>query len=169
MRLYEVNLPSPGTIPYWRAGKRSTCRARAGKPMHWSPGTGLNDPNIRDPLLTWNNEITFRLRVSNQQGCFGFDSINVKYYTGPEFYILNAFPPNGDGTNDFFPVHPGGDQRIFLLQDIQPAGASLCTTRWISAMAGTDPTKAGWPPSTHTCGYSEGVDLTASGFPKKER
>ena len=60
----------------------------------------LSDANARDPVLTWNEEVTLRLRVSNQQGCVGFDDINVKYYTGPEFYIPNAFSPNGDGVQD---------------------------------------------------------------------
>ncbi len=74
----------------------------------WTPASGLSDPNARDPILNWSQETTLRLRVSNQQGCVGFDDINIKYYTGPEFYIPNAFTPNGDGNNDYFRFIPVG-------------------------------------------------------------
>lgn len=107
LRLYEVN-PFAGNDTILARGETLRFQASGGDTYAWWPPTGLSDANIRDPLLRWNNEIDFVLRVSNQQGCVGYDSINVKYYTGPEFYIPNAFTPNGDGTNDYFRFIPVG-------------------------------------------------------------
>ena len=107
LRLYEVN-PFAGNDTIIARGETLKLQASGGDTYAWWPPTGLSDANIRDPLLRWNNEIDFVLRVANQQGCVGYDSINVKYYTGPEFYIPNAFTPNGDGTNDYFRFIPVG-------------------------------------------------------------
>lgn len=107
VRLYEVN-PFAGNDTILARGETLKFQASGGDTYAWWPPTGLSDANIRDPLLRWNNEIDFVLRVSNQQGCVGYDSINVKYYTGPAFYIPNAFTPNGDGTNDYFRFIPVG-------------------------------------------------------------
>lgn len=106
-RLYEVN-PFAGNDTILARGQPLRLQGSGGEIYAWSPPTGLNNPGIRDPLLNWNSEIDLVLRVSNQQGCFGYDTINVKYYTGPEFYIPNAFTPNGDGLNDFFRFTPVG-------------------------------------------------------------
>lgn len=107
LRLYEVN-PFAGNDTILARGETLKLQASGGDTYAWWPPTGLSDANIRDPLLRWNNEIDFVLRVSTRQGCVGYDSINVKYYTGPEFYIPNAFTPNGDGTNDYFRFIPVG-------------------------------------------------------------
>lgn len=107
VRLYEVN-PFAGNDTILAKGETLRLQGSGGDTYAWWPPSGLSDPNARDPLLLWNNEIDFVLRVSNRQGCVGYDSINIKYYTGPQFYIPNAFTPNGDGTNDYFRFIPVG-------------------------------------------------------------
>lgn len=64
----------------------------------WSPGTWLNNANIRTPRSTPGDDITYTLKVSSPEGCTAFDTVTVSILTAP--IVPNAFSPNGDGIND---------------------------------------------------------------------
>ncbi|SEW30161.1 gliding motility-associated C-terminal domain-containing protein [Chitinophaga arvensicola] len=107
LRVYEVN-PYAGNDTILAKGQQMVMQGSGGEFYSWSPTDGLSDPNIAQPTLNYNKDISYSLRVSNQQGCVGYDSVQVKYYTGPEIYVPNAFSPNGDGLNDYFRFIPVG-------------------------------------------------------------
>jgi gliding motility-associated-like protein len=116
LRIYEVN-PFAGNDTILARGQPMMMQGSGGEFYSWTPADGLSDASIANPVLNYDRDIAFQLRVSNQQGCFGYDSVNVKYYTGPEMYIPNAFTPNGDGHNDRFRFIPVGivDYKYFRI------------------------------------------------------
>ena len=68
----------------------------------WAPSTGLDNPFIANPLALLQDDQIYIITVISPQGCRMKDTLNVKAYTGPEFYVPTAFSPNHDGQNDLF-------------------------------------------------------------------
>jgi len=69
----------------------------------WTPGTFLDNPNIRSPLSLPQSDIKYTLSVSNNIGCTATDTIKVKvFFLPPDLYVPSAFTPTGDKNNDLF-------------------------------------------------------------------
>lgn len=81
----------------------------------WSPAIGLTDPNIADPVASLQQDQVYHLTVTSSEGCIEIDTVYVKVYAGPEFYVPTAFSPNNDGRNDVFrAISPGVPQLDFF-------------------------------------------------------
>jgi gliding motility-associated-like protein len=96
---------------------------------NWSPPTGLSDPSSADPVLNSQTEGTWSVTITNEFGCQLTDSVHVKYYTGPDIYLPNAFSPNGDGRNDWLRPVAVGISSAFEFRVFSRGGQLLFQTK----------------------------------------
>ncbi|MBP6022308.1 PKD domain-containing protein [Ferruginibacter sp.] len=69
----------------------------------WSPAQWLSNIGTANPVALPQSDIEYVVRVSNDAGCFDYDSIRVKVFNlDASLYVPSAFSPNGDGNNDVF-------------------------------------------------------------------
>lgn len=58
-------------------GSSGQLSASGGTQYHWSPITGLSNPNIANPIVTVTTNTKYFCTISNAQGCVGIDSVWV--------------------------------------------------------------------------------------------
>lgn len=101
----------------------------------WSPVTGLNNSNISAPLASLQSDQTYYITVTSAGGCIDKDTLNIKVYKGPEFYVPTGFSPNNDGRNDVFrAISPGVPQLDFF----------AVWSRWGKEVFRTQSLSTGW-------------------------
>jgi len=141
---------APGQVFYMAFGKGVQLDAQiSGNPTSWlwSPGTGLSDPTIADPLANPAANTVYTLEVSTPAGCSDNAKIIVEVYT--PLQMPNAFTPNGDGHNDRLYVlgGPGNSvveqfvlfdrwgQEVYKVKDAAPGDAGQ---GWDGRIGGRD-------------------------------
>ena len=138
----------------------------SGGSFYWWPSFGLNDISIADPLLTSTTDTTYHVFIKNRFGCALQDSIEVKYYTGPDIYVPNAFTPNGDGRNDIFRAVPVGISKMDYFRVYNRNGQLVFQTS--QAAHGWDGTIRGIPSAEGTYVWEvRGVDYSGKTISKK--
>jgi len=66
----------------------------------WSTGSTVSFIDIKKPG-------TYKLLITDNNGCLGYDSLNIFYYNCSAVWIPNAFSPNADRLNEIFkPIFP---------------------------------------------------------------
>jgi gliding motility-associated-like protein len=133
--IYPLPVIAPGqvfSVPYGKSVQLDPVVSGDIASYAWTPGTGLSDTAIRDPVADPSVTTTYTLSVTSFGGCKTSGEITADIYT--QLSIPNAFTPNGDGRNDVFYVlgGPAGSvikefavfnrwgQRVFQVHDVAP-------------------------------------------------
>jgi len=112
----------------------------------WSPATGLNNPQVANPVATLSgsiDSIRYIARATNTTGCYGEDDIVVHIFkTGPEIFVPSAFTPNGDGKNDILKPIPVGITKLDFFRVYNRWGQLIYSTSiigngWDGTLNGT--------------------------------
>jgi len=84
--------------------RSATLSASGGNQYLWSPSTGLNNPNIANPVAIPGNTQTYTVLVTDATGCTNTDSVTVfnKNNASLARFMPNAFTPDGNGINDCY-------------------------------------------------------------------
>jgi len=112
--------------------------ATGGDTYLWTPAAPLNSATAQSPLATLQQDQKFVVRVTDFAGCIGYDTVFVKAYAGPTYYVPNAFTPNGDGLNDIFRPIPVGIVRTEWFRVFNRLGETVFeSTQWMKGWDGT--------------------------------
>jgi gliding motility-associated-like protein len=78
--------------------------ATGGFTYTWSPGIGLSDTSIANPIATPFETTTYTVTVSAGTGCSTTRSVTITVDEGIVIEAPNVFSPNGDGIHDFWDI-----------------------------------------------------------------
>ncbi|MEO7445520.1 MAG: gliding motility-associated C-terminal domain-containing protein [Ferruginibacter sp.] len=135
-----VNVPPPayaGNDTLATLGVPHQLYGSGGKQYLWSPASPLNSAFNQNPVATLYKDTRFILQVTDNGGCIGYDTVFVKVYEGPAYYIPNAFTPNGDGLNDIFRPIPVGITRTEWFRIFNRYGELVFeTNQWLKGWDG---------------------------------
>jgi gliding motility-associated-like protein len=89
-----------------------------GASYYWTPPTGLNNPNISNPIASPTVTTSYVVNITDQFGCVYLDTVIIYVLDvncdEPDIYVPNAFTPNGDLKNDILYVRGNIIQEIYF-------------------------------------------------------
>jgi gliding motility-associated-like protein len=88
------NIPFPLVTSWWTNSPSPVS-------FSWTPSTGLSNPFLSGPVVSLQDDQTFIITATTQEGCVANDTVNIKVFKGSAVYVPTGFTPNGDGRNDF--------------------------------------------------------------------
>ncbi len=131
--------PSAGNDTVVVVGQSLQFNAEGGTRYLWSPPTGLNNVNIKNPIGIYGQEtdsIRYKVQVFNDIGCFDSAYVLVKVFkTIPYVFVPTGFTPNGDGLNDVIKPTAVGVQKINYFRIFN---------RWGEMVFNTTTNERGW-------------------------
>ena len=109
----------------------------------WSPATGLNDPNIPNPVASPSASLQYTVTGYDSLDCTSQATVIITVeQTG---FVPNLFSPNDDGQNDQLKIYGVGSAQHFTFSIYDREGALVYKTSDVSeaVQQGWDGTKNG--------------------------
>jgi gliding motility-associated-like protein len=133
----------------------------------WSPAQWLTNIGIANPVSLPQDDINYIVKVSNDVGCFDYDTIRVHLFKlDAGLYVPSGFSPNGDGNNDVFRPVILGMKSLDLFRVYNRWGQLLYSGT--DAQQGWDGTFGGKGQEAATyVWYAEGTDYKNNKIKKK--
>jgi len=118
----------------------------------WTPNTGLNNPNIADPVAVYGQEtdtVKYKLTVWDDANCPDSAFVTVTVFkTNPYVFVPTAFTPNNDGRNDVIRPIAVGIEKINYFS---------IYNRWGERVFYTTANRAGWDGRVNGTPQASGV------------
>lgn len=112
--------------------------SNGGSTYLWEPAFPLDLSSAQNPKATLYDDQLFVVTAINDIGCSDKDTVFVKVYDGPTYYVPSAFTPNGDGLNDIFRAVPVGISYTEWFRVFNRLGEMVFSTnRWLKGWDGT--------------------------------
>ncbi len=98
---------------------------------HWFPSSVFVSDTARNPIGNFPPGTTQVIMITTTpEGCEGRDTVLVKGYQGPTYYVPSAFSPgNRDGLNDIFRPIPVGITETYFFNVFNRFGQLVYTTK----------------------------------------
>ncbi|MEN9523523.1 MAG: hypothetical protein RL065_1900 [Bacteroidota bacterium] len=141
-------------------------KAEGGTYYQWFPSTGLDYPTAQIPNCALQADQVYVVKVTNENGCFAYDTVKVSVFPEVVALMPNAFTPNGDGVDDeLIPIY-AGFRRLDYFFIYNRWGEKVFTTNLM--YIGWDGTFNSKPCEVGTyVYYISGIDATGNAFIKK--
>lgn len=104
-------------------GESVQLEASGGDRYLWSPSTGLNNPEISNPLASPVSTITYTVTAYDSLGCISEQE--VKIIVTSEAFIPTLFTPNNDGKNDALKIFGLGSVTKFNFKIYNRSGSMV--------------------------------------------
>lgn len=165
IRVYETNAHA-GNDTIIAENQPLMLNGSGGDLYRWTPSTGLSADDIPNPVAVLNKSTSFVLTAYTSAGCATTDTLNIKVFKGPAFYVPTAFSPNNDGKNDVLRFIAVGMKTIELFHVYNRYGQVVFSSPLVSG--GWDGRLQGiqQPPGTYVW-MIKGVDFTGAPHFKK--
>jgi hypothetical protein len=102
--LIVVAVPQDTTLDLGFTVDLTTVTAPLGRPVtfEWTPGIGLSETDVPDPLATAIDNITYIVKITDEDGCMAFDTVRIKVKKDRPVFFPNIFGPDKPYPNDHF-------------------------------------------------------------------
>src|SRR5690606_779281 len=124
----------------------------------WKPEIFLDSSNISNPTTSPLDNIIYKVMVTNESGCRDSGTVNIKLIHRSDFFIPNAFSPNGDGVNDEFRIYNFMHEKLQSFLVYNRFGQLVFKT--INAKKGWDGTQNNKPADAGVYFYYISIKLT---------